>query len=467
LPYWRPLFDRVAEIELRTGGIRMLTDPSRFRTPSSIRAAHGTRRGLGLALSLATVVAFQVGTPAEAQSLDEQIEALLDNNCAVLAGDSGTQDPAFFGPNLQAICAIPQTSNAASSGGGAAGVQGSATSVQNAVLQQRLERARGDERDGTDDVARMLRGRRVEANLQEAEVTGGSGSRFDVFVSGTYQSLDRDVTEFEDGYDSSVVLATVGADYRFTDRIVGGVLATYQSQDGDFDGQGDFEATVFEPALYVSYLPTDATFLQVVAGWGDHDFDTRRGVEFTIDRQGGGGVTELSGIADSSTGGSATTLGALFGWDRSVRHFTFGPRVGANYRETDVDGFVESGDTGLELRVGDRTVDSFQGVIGFYGTAAYSRKSGVLLPYVSVDYVHEFEDEPTILEAQLVEDLRGAGATSFNYQTNAPSSDFFNLGIGLTAGFPRGIWPYVSLRAMIGNDHFDSFAATAGVRFEL
>ena len=429
-------------------------------------------RATQLVLSLTCVAALQFGTGIHAQSLDDEIVRLLDNNCTVLAADSGTPNPDDFGPNLRAICAIPATSNGASSGGGGASVQGSVISIQNSALLMRLERARSvgrDEEEG-DETARLLRSEGNLLNLMAAEGAEGfdqvDGRRIDFFASGSYGSLNRDLTPFEDGYDSSVIQATVGADYRVTNRLVAGVLASYRSQDGDFDGMGDFDMTAFEPVVFVSYLPTDRTFLQVVAGWSGQDFDTNRGVEFTIDRDGGGGTTELSGIASSGTDASQLNLGAQFGYDYSIRHFTFGPRIGANYSDTDIDGFVETGGTGLELIVADRSVDSFQGVLGFYGTGAYSRKSGVLLPYVNVEYVHEFEDSPSILTAQFVEDLRGAGATSFNYQTNVPSSDFFNLDVGLTAGFARGIWPYVSIRKMIGNDHFDSLVATIGVRID-
>jgi len=39
--------------------------------------------------------------------------------------------------------------------------------------------------------------------------------------------------------------------------------------------------------------------------------------------------------------------------------------------------------------------------------------------------------------------------------------------VGFSAVLANGVSPYLSLRKMLGNDLFDSFAVNAGVRFEL
>jgi outer membrane autotransporter protein len=138
-----------------------------------------------------------------------------------------------------------------------------------------------------------------------------------------------------------------------------------------------------------------------------------------------------------------------------------------NYARTKIDPYTETGGTGLELRLDGRTVESFQAVVAFYGSAAISTKHGVVVPQLNLRYIHEFEDDPTIVNAQFAEDLHGPTAVTFGYRTNTPDADFFNVEAGVAVMFARGIQFFVNLRTMFGNDNFDSSAGTIGMRFEL
>jgi outer membrane autotransporter protein len=160
-------------------------------------------------------------------------------------------------------------------------------------------------------------------------------------------------------------------------------------------------------------------------------------------------------------------VSAHFGFDQPAGRFTYGPRVGINYGQTKIDPYSETGGTGLELRIEGRTVKSFQALVGFYGGWAISTKNGIVLPQFTVGYVHEFEDDASIVTAQFAEDLRGPGATTFIYGTSVPDADFFNADAGVSVVFPRGIQFFVNLRAMIGNSNFDNAGGTVGIRFEL
>ena len=85
---------------------------------------------------------------AAAQVLNDQVNQLLANNCASLGIGTGGST-AGLGQNLEALCGvngIPATAGALSTGGGAASVQGSAASILNRGLLQRLEQI--DEEEG-------------------------------------------------------------------------------------------------------------------------------------------------------------------------------------------------------------------------------------------------------------------------------------------------------------------------------
>jgi uncharacterized protein YhjY with autotransporter beta-barrel domain len=422
-----------------------------------------------LGLSLVALMAPGNAGLVRAQALDDEIKRLLDNNC------TGLEFPQFstagvFGPELTEICRSPPTTSGSSSGGGAASTQGSALSIQNSLVQSRLERAKGKGGGSAPRTSWLSAKTLFYADQQAGSASTGTDSglrtkRLDIFGSASYEDLDRNSSRFEDGYDSSVFGGVVGLDYQFTDTFVAGFAAGYRTHKGDYSQGGDFEMTAIEPSFYASYLPTKKTYLQFVVGFSAQDFDVDRNINFTFTRQ-----TEtpapVSGLVGSSTDSNAFNTSAQVGYDIAKGSVTFGPRVGLNYSSTDIDAFSETGTTGLELDVEGRTVRSFQATAGIFGTVAISGKSAVWLPQGTLEYVREFDDEASILTARFVQDQKNF-PTFFTYQTNDPDGGFVNAEVGLAAVFKNGIQAFINLRTMLGNSNFDSFSAAAGVRFEL
>jgi uncharacterized protein YhjY with autotransporter beta-barrel domain len=415
--------------------------------------------------------------PPPVASADQIIVFLLDNNCANLVNDPlAPLDQEIGGALFDNVCSLPPfgVNTPSFSGGGSAAVQSSAASARNDVIRRRTARARragtttasilDEYRYSSPDIA--ANGRHLLA-LAASDTTEPDfrAKRFDLFASLGYESLDRETTSLEDGYDSSIGNLTVGADYRFNDKVLAGLVVSVTKQDGDFNTGGEYEMDSLEPSLFVSILPSPRTYVQVVAGQGSQDFDTDRFVDFNVDFDNPmDGTLTLSGLATSMTDSDVLHGSVAFGYDRSAGKFTFGPRVAASYSRTDVDAFSENGGTGLDLNIEKQDVNSLQAVAGFFGSAAFSTGSGVFLPQFGVEYVHEFEDTRDPVTATLVDDLV---PTPFSYLVNAPDSGFFNIEAGFSAVLPRGIQPYMSLRAMVGNDLFDSVSAVFGVRFEL
>jgi len=442
-----------------------------------------SRTGLRALRSLAIVGALLcvagVDDSARAQVLDDEIARLLSLNCDGLGFFSNPND---FGRELTTICANAQnTGNGSSSGGGAAAAQSSVNSVQNSVLQRRLERARaGRPESGEGGSAAAARDSIGVASWNDWSVLamdsgsagegGGSGDfrsrRFDLFFSLGYEGLDRNVTVFEDGYSSTIGGATLGFDYRFVDWFVAGLIITYSRQEADFDGGGEFENSAFLPTLFATFLPSDRSYLNVSIGRNFQDFDVQRAASFVITPQAGPPGPTVTGTPISSTDPEVDLASLQFGYDFFAGSFTFGPRLAGYYSRTTIDPYSETSGNGLELRIGEQSVKSMQGTVGFFGAWAIGTERGVFLPQLNVEYVWEFEDEPVIIAAQFAQDNK-TQPTTFTYQTNTPDSDFVNIDLGFSAVLANGISPYVTLRGMLGNDLFDSYAVYAGVRFEL
>lgn len=432
---------------------------------------------------------YQPGS-APAQVLNQQVNQLLANNCTNLLG-APAANLGSLGPNLAALCQFPTTNGASSSGGGAASVQGSAASILNRVLLQRLDDT--DQEEGQEHrrasslmlnpmslLTTGLGGNlSVSSPFYAASTAGGnSGATFSTgsrsrwngvgfFASGLVEALNRDTTTFQDGYKSNILGITAGADYRFNKKLVAGLALSYSNTDGSFRSGGDFSTNSYGGILFASYLPTDKTFLQVTGGYTRNNYLVARAA--SADSRTAGGTTGgniVNGIASSNSNGDVFNLGLMTGYDHPIGRFTIGPRLGVNYSHTQIHNYRETGGTGIELKYDDQSINSMQSVLGVQGSAAFSTGFGVLVPQFNADYIHEFANSQRFIGVQFAEDLR-ATPTKFTFQNDVPVRNYFNLGTGLVMVLPNGWQPFVNFRAMVGNEQFNNYAGTFGLRIEL
>ena len=213
---------------------------------------------------ICSLTQFCLHGQAAAQVLTQQVNQLLANGCQALG--TLTRDvngtPTELGPQLAGLCAFPSTPTSASTGGGAASVQGSAASILNRVLLQRMYET--DEEEGqvptrsssmkfnplgsllsgfgrTSSVSSPFYAATTAGGGSTATFTSGSQRRWNglgFFASGLVESLNRDITTFQDGYKSNILGITGGADYRFSKKLVAGLALSYSNTDGDFRSGG-------------------------------------------------------------------------------------------------------------------------------------------------------------------------------------------------------------------------------------
>lgn len=281
-----------------------------------------------------------------------------------------------------------------------------------------------------------------------------------LFASGLVESLSRNDTTFQDGYRSSILGFTVGGDYRVSRQVTAGMAFTYSNTSGDFRQGGNFSNKGYDWTLFGQYLPTDRSFVQVTGGYGRNSYLVTRQSSLTLSNIAVGGSTSSNSNAD------VFKLGLLTGYDHPVGMFTVGPRVGLNFSHTHINNYGERGTTGLELKFGDQYVNSVQSLVGLQGQAAISTELGVLVPQVNADYIHEFANSQRFLSAQYVQDLSPT-PTKFRFQNDVPVRDYFNVGTGLMMVLPNGWQPFVNFRVMVGNQQFNNYAGTFGLRVDL
>jgi outer membrane lipase/esterase len=380
-------------------------------------------RWTACALVMVGVVAVTV--PVEAQGLNDVLVRLLSNGCVGLQGGNSST----YGPELTPIC----------QGGGAAATSGGTVGAET--------RAGGEEQR---QVFRRLRQRQGAASAD----AGGGG--FSIFASADYQKFDKDPTRFESGFDRDTVGGTIGADYLFRNGLVLGTAVSYAHEFGNYDGiGGGFDHDAYGVLVYGSVIPISNMFVDAVAGytWKDYSFDRRISVTTA--------TVNVSGPTSADTDGDEFKFGLNAGYDFVLGRFTVGPRVGVLYRETSIDGFRESGRTGLELEYDNQNIQSLTTTVGVYGSMAISTGFGVIVPQATAEYVHEFLDDQRSVGFRLVQNTVQA---RFLFQTEPPDRDYFNVGVGVAMVLPNGLQPYLNFRELVGYDDRSSHTVTLGLR---
>lgn len=288
-----------------------------------------------------------------------------------------------------------------------------------------------------------------------------------LFASGFVESMNREIGRFQQGYDSTIMGFTGGADYRFSKQLTTGLAFTYSNTDGAFIGGGNFNTNSYGLTLFSQYLPTVNSFVQFSAGYTNESYTVTRNTFLRLANPGGGRtVNNVGGFPSSNSSGDTIRLGVLTGYDHPIGRFTIGPRIGLNYAHMHIHDYAENGGAGLGLKYDDQYVNSTQSVLGMQASAAISTGFGVLVPQANADYVHEFANSQRYINVQFTEDQR-ANPFQFRFQTDTPVRNWFNLGAGLVAVLPNGLQPFVNFRAMVGHNQFDNYAGTFGLRMEI
>ena len=364
--------------------------------------------------------------------------------CGLLLGGD---DPAVvLVGNLQAICTgqtVASGGPSSSGGGGAA----TATTLPG-VVQERLEEARGKEED-------------PEPSAADSVLEVG---RYGVFVSGEYENLNKDENKFEDGYNSIIRRLTLGGDVQITNRILAGLAFDTYSQDGRYDGPGNFEVDSYRFVGYGSFLPIGNLFVQVSANYGITSNERQRSATFiepdSPSRTAAAGVVGTPHADfDADQYGAFVTTGYGF----SFGPVTLTPRAGYEWQRIAFETYRESGNSGLELKFDSFDITSSLSTLGLLGSFAISTRYGVVIPQASFDWKHEFDRDQQDLDVSFIGDTR---SKRFTYQNEEPDRNYYEINAGVVFVMPNGIQAFGNYRTITNNDIFDSDAVTLGLRYD-
>lgn len=245
--------------------------------------------------------------------------------------------------------------------------------------------------------------------------------------------------------------------------MLGGAF-TYASQSGDFnDAAGGLDISGYHFNIYGLYnnreiYYKDAFYVDAIASFGWNDYETSRQVA----------VGSINEVAQGDTSGNeyAFSLGVRYKVDQT-EHFAFGPYGRLTYIRANIDGYQERPESpavagsGTLLAIDDQTVDSLTTALGGEASYSFDTAYGVFSPHLRFDWTYQFLNDSRLITSRFLNDPT---LTSFAIPTEGTDSNYFNLGIGAKAVFPRRVTGFFYYQTPLGLEGLSQHSFSAGVR---
>lgn len=318
-----------------------------------------------------------------------------------------------------------------------------------------------------------------------------SSGRVGVYINATIGTGDKDQTSNESGFDIDSTALTFGVDYRLNGgAFIGAALGINSSESEMSNNGGDVESDGVSLMVYGTKSLSDNSYIEGTLGSGQYDYDTSRNLDYVARG------TAVSQTALASTEADMTFASIGFGFSPSYKQdkgieISYSGRL--NYLDADVDGFTErmsnqgANGFGMNLEIAGQEIQSVTSVLGVQASKVFGTSSGVIIPFVELSYIHEFEDDARTIQARFANDPfstgfnqlngtfpSGADATSngqsvptiISILTDAPDSDYFRFALGTSGILPRGKNWFVSADTTLGLKGTSYYSLTAGFRGE-
>ncbi len=282
-----------------------------------------------------------------------------------------------------------------------------------------------------------------------------TGERWGFFASGLHNEIDRKDTTLETGYDLDESGFTVGVDYIFDPSFVAGLAVSYSDSDLDYNANaGNTEYENISVLAYANYNLNDRFSIDGHVGWTGVDYDMTRNISYV-------GTVAVNTSASGETDANKILAGLNLTYNLSYDALQINPMLKLDYSGTYIDGYSETGGSGLALKYQSQDIQSFKSTLGFDTTYAVSVPWGVVLPRIQAGYVHEFLDHRRTIHASFVQDT---GNFDLQFQTDQADRDFFVIGAGVSTVLTHSMQMFVNYERIEGHRYLNSYTVSGGVR---
>ncbi len=276
-----------------------------------------------------------------------------------------------------------------------------------------------------------------QGNGSNSDIQGPDLGPFAIWSGGFVDFADTGNSGLDIG--STTVGVSAGADYRFSDRFVGGFGLGYGHDRSDVGDSGtESRGAAYSAAIYGSFKAADNLFLDGLIGAGRLDFDSSRYVASTGD------------LATGNRDGRQMFGSLTAAYEFRDKKWLISPYGRFDLSRSWLDGFTETGGDVYGLTYGDQTVDTAAGVIGLRLNYTVMMDWGVLTPGMRAEYTHDFASSSRLR-------LGYADIGTFPYELEAEESgdDYSTLGLSLDAALLNN-WAFgVEYRAAVGSGRQD------------
>jgi len=285
--------------------------------------------------------------------------------------------------------------------------------------------------------------------------------KWGTFLTLERNTIRRDRSARENGFDSETPGFLAGLDRRLSDPLLLGVAAGFKVTDLSFDDVSRFQ-TVADPAQlgrqrtytgtigpYLSYTPNQPWYLNSSLIIGVLGASTERS---------GDGLT---GKARGDTLGYRVSLAGGGGYDWRYRALRLGPHVNVAWDHLHLGSFSESGeraDASRLLRVQSFDDDMVTLKSGGRGSYAFPFSWGALVPNARLDFVYRNLDR----SGQGSAALRNGGEISFPLDRLDRTS--LEMGVGLQLALTNELALWVDYEEDFLERFFDRSRVTVGAR---
>jgi uncharacterized protein with beta-barrel porin domain len=289
-------------------------------------------------------------------------------------------------------------------------------------------------------------------------------SRWSIFANGGFGSGDKSPTTFEDAFAFDSTEVSVGADVRFTNRLVVGILFGHTEKRVDFDSSksivdGGIRGNGQSAIAYAQY-ETDSAFANLSVGWQHLSLATRRRITYPSNNP---DIPSVDVTSFSNTGSTAliATLGG--GYSFHYKGLTAEPYINLQNISTRISAFTEHSGDGFDIDTPSQTIQSLEAAGGVRTQYAIPNPFGVIVPYVYGEYRHQFRDS----SRNIASGYSGAGGgTDFILPTDAPVKHYYVVGAGGSVVLKHGLQGFMQYSRVLNYTNYTDHTVSGGVRWE-
>ncbi len=287
---------------------------------------------------------------------------------------------------------------------------------------------------------------------------------------------DRDSNNAERGYSSDTESLALVFDYRHSETLVSGIILSMDRSDLEFKSlqpsgspfntrarAGRYESDGLGLSGFVSFTNPDGLFVDGSLSYTavDNDF-ARTSVYQPSNRALGQQNVDTSAEPDGTVQALSLRVGRQFQSGR----LTITPSLGLTHSNSETERYSEQDDSnsGLAMRYQSFDQDSTRAQLGTALQLPFNTDFGVISTQLQLEYNREFGRDEEDLKASFVNDQSN---TVFVIEGDDPDQSYFRAGFSVVAMFAQGWSAYIDYSQWLGNNEFDQYLSSLGIRKEL